>query len=286
MRVDTVMRALSLIATLGLISALGWRLSTAPAHAEQSVNALDVTSAALTAESASAIEIVQAAHRAAGGKLWQQPKSLHMQGSATLFQDGAFNRKAQASSYEMWRVFPAWNSAAHSASGKVRIDAKAGAKTLFQIAFDGSHTYSQMGLQPDVKASEEWSESFGFGIIRFALGKGFKQQRLADDLVDGRLCFTVLITDPQSTDTTFWIAQDDFAIRKVGFDTPKGWHERVYSDFFRLDNGWLQPGRVRLTYRGRLSSDIRWQKAEVNVRIPERVFVLPTPGQPSLEKRQ
>jgi hypothetical protein len=225
-------------------------------------------------DSASAIEIIKNAHRVAGGALWLRPKTLHMLGSAWLYQDGLASKKTRADHYEMWREYPTWNQSAHAPSGKVRIDALAAGKILFQVAFDGKNTYSQNGLVPGAVASKEWAEAFGFGIIRFALDQGFQQTRLADDSVDAKLCFVVLIQDPNGSQTTFWIDQQGFEIRKVGFDTPKGWHERVYSDFFRLTNGWLQPGRVRLSYRGALTNDVRWHSAEVNQAIAAQRFVI------------
>lgn len=228
----------------------------------------------LTPETAEASDILQNAHGVAGGAIWLRPKTLHMQGSATLYQDGRADRKSVADHYEMWREYPAWNANAHAPSGKVRIDAITNGTTLFQIAFDGKNTYSQNGLMPGAAASKEWAEAFGFGIIRFALDDGFTRLRLADDDVDAKRCFTLLITDPSKGQTTFWIDQSSYEIRKVGFDTPKGWHERVYSDFFRLSNGWLQPGRVRLSYRGALTNDVRWTSARVNGEIPAEQFVI------------
>lgn len=230
--------------------------------------------ALLIAETATSVEIIKNAHGVAGGALWRRPKTLHMRGSAILYQDGRADRKSVSDHYEMWREYPAWNQSAHAPSGKVRIDARSGGKTLFQIAFDGKHTYNQTGLMPGAAASKEWAEAFGFGIIRFALGDGFTHVRLADDDVDAKRCYVLLITDPSKSQTTFWIDQNSFEIRKVGFDTPKGWHERVYSEFFRLDNGWLQPGRVRLSYRGALSNDVRWTFAAVNQVIPAERFVI------------
>jgi hypothetical protein len=259
------------------------------------------------AADATAIAILQNAHRVAGGELWRRPKTLHMLGTAQLYQDGQFATRQSADHYEMWREYPAWNATAHKPSGKVRITARAAEKVLFEVAFDGVNTYSQNGLVAGAAASKEWAEAFGFGIIRFALDKGFTHTRLADDLVDGKLCFVLKIHDPAASpppsterdarnqasvltasmpasdagmgQTIFWIDQQSFEIRKVGFDTPKGWHERVYSDFFRLANGWLQPGRVRLSYRGALTNDVRWTSAQVNTPIaPERFVIVPAGG--------
>jgi hypothetical protein len=227
------------------------------------------------AESPSARSIVERAHEAAGGAAWRRPRTLHLIGSATLYQDGAYDKKSVADHYEMWREFPAWNTAAHTASGKVRIDAHAAGKVLFQTAFDGTHTYNQNGLVPNAQASREWSEAFGFGIIRFALDEGFSLARLADDQVEGIPCHVVRVSDPSGADTTFWIASTDASIRKVGFDTPRGWHERIYSDYFWHENPrFAQSGRVRLYYRGALTNDIRWHEVEVNRPIPAERFVI------------
>jgi hypothetical protein len=222
----------------------------------------------------SAREIVMRAHEAAGGALWLRPKTLHLRGSAVLYQDGLQHAVRRADHYEMWRVFPAFNLHAHDANGKVRIDAKNAGQIIFQTAFDGQRSYNQHGELPSQSAQSEWREAFGFGIIRFALAPEMTLTRLADDTVDAALCFVVRVRDAAASDTIFWIDQASAQIRKVGFDTPKGWHERVYSDFFTLANGWVQPGRVRLTYRGALSNDIRWSYAAVNEKIDDQIFVI------------
>jgi len=61
----------------------------------------------------------------------------------------------------------------------------------------------------------------------------------------------------------------------VGFATPRGWHERIYSDFYLLEAPrFQQPGRVRLYYDGTLVGDIRWTQAEVDVPIADGTFIL------------
>lgn len=125
------------------------------------------------------------------------------------------------------------------------------------------------------QAVREASENYGFGIIRFALDNGFRLQRLPDDQVEGHASYVVRVIDPTGGETTLWIDCTSFAIRKVGFDTPRGWHERIYSDFFRVEpSGFMQPGCVRLYYRGALTNDITWEKAVVNESIADEVFVL------------
>ena len=220
-------------------------------------------------------EIGRLAHAAAGGDSWKRPRTLHLTGNATLYGDGTAASRSDVQHYEMWRVFPAWSQAAHGANGKFRLDARNGDATLFQISYDGQDTWNDKGKVEQAAASREWSENFGFGIIRFALDEGFKVTRMADDQVEGRPAWTVRVTDPGGAQTMFWIDQADHTVRKVGFNTPRGWHERIYSDFYMVkDPAFQQPGRVRLYYGGALVSDIRWTAATVDQPIDDRVFVL------------
>lgn len=225
--------------------------------------------------------LIARAHEAAGGEVWRRPKTLRLEGEAILHDPAGEKPPTRADRYRMWRVFPDFNDRAHAASGKVRIDAFAGDRLILRIAYDGQHTWNQDGRLPERDADREWSEAFGFGIIRFALEEGFRLQRLADDAVDGRPAGVVRVTDPSGEQTLFWIDLQDYAIRKVGFRTPRGWHERVYSDFFRIEPpGWQQPGRVRLYYDGVLVNDIRWRQATVNEPLPDALFQPPFPESP------
>ncbi len=227
------------------------------------------------AEPLEAVDIVAAAHRAAGGAAWVRPESLLLKGSAVMYRDGRLDAATVVEDYAMWREFPAWNESAREASGKVRIDALTNGQVLFQIAFDGVRSYDQNGLVEEAEATREWSAAFGFGIIRFALDEGFTLARLADDQVEGHASYVVAVTDPDGHETVFWVERDGFAIRKVGFDTPRGWHERIYSDFeLHQDPQFTQPTRVRLYYNGRMTSDIDWQHYEVNQPIADEVFVI------------
>lgn len=219
--------------------------------------------------------IVALAHAAAGGDSWKRPRTLHLTGHAVLHGDGTAASRTEVGHYEMWRVFPAWNRAAHGANGKFRLDARAGGAPLFQIAFDGVDTWNQDGRVEQAAASREWSENFGFGIIRFALDEGFTLTRMADDQVDGHPAWTVRVDDPEGGRTLFWIDQAVHSVRKVAFDTPRGWHERIYSEFYMVESPrFQQPGRVRMYYDGALVSDIRWTQAVVDVPIADDVFTL------------
>ncbi len=233
--------------------------ATQPVHAD-----------ALTAEA-----IVQRAHEAAGGAVWKRPRTLHLTGQATIYRDGLAANAMRLDHYEMWRVFPAWNDAAHGANGKFRLEARAGERVVIRQSFDGTDTWDANGKVPQALASREASENYGFGIIRFALDEGFRLARLPDDQVDGHPSHVVRVADPSGGETTFWIDRQSFAIRKVGFDTPRGWHERIYSDFYRVEpSGFMQPGRVRLYYRGALANDITWTDAVVDAPIAREVFLL------------
>lgn len=224
----------------------------------------------LTAES-----IVKGAHEAAGGEAWRQADSLILRGTASFYRAGSYTARADADSYTMWRQFPGKSTQAHAANGRVRFDAKAGDRTIFQISFDGETSYDQNGRIDDAAATERWKSNFGFGIIRFALDEGFSVKRMADDHVQGHHCYFVEVTDPTGKKTLFGVDQESFAIRLVGFDTPEGFHHRVYDNFYRNDGvPFTQPGHVRLYYDGVKTADIQWLDYELNPSIDATHFSL------------
>lgn len=228
--------------------------------------------AVMTAET-----IVARAIEAAGGETWHRPKSLHLKGYG-VFQPRAPGGKVTiADDYQMWRVFDRERKSAHGPAGWVRIDSKAGERVLFQVSFDGERTYDQNGLVLEEKAKTYWANAFGFGVVRKALDPGFTATRLPDDSVDGRPSFFIRVTDPAGGDAVFGISKFDFAIRKVAFDTPRGWHERIYSDFTTDPaTGWRQPMLVRLYYDGVKSNEIHWQEFAVNPELTQAHFQLAT----------
>jgi hypothetical protein len=61
---------------------------------------------------------------------------------------------------------------AHAGSGKFRLDASAGEKAIFQVAFDGTHSYDQDGPLPPERAMSDEMSAFGFSAIHFALQPG------------------------------------------------------------------------------------------------------------------
>lgn len=222
----------------------------------------------------SAAEIVRRAHAAAGGQDWLRPRSLTLTGRGLFWPQVIEAGRIDVPDYRMWRVYPAVSTEAHAANGWVRIDAiLADGSTYFQAAYDGETSYNKNGPIPGAQASREWSENFGFGIIRFALEEGFTLDRLADDSAEGRPMHVVRVNDPEGGKTLFGIAADDYAILWLGFSTPRGWHERRYSDFYRNpDVSFTQPGRVRLYYDGIKQNEILWTAYALNEDLPRSLF--------------
>lgn len=218
-------------------------------------------------------EIVANAHEAAGGDAWVNPESLYMEGYG-LFWRGAEDYVRYAP-YRMWRVYPEAKGEAHAADGRVRIEAMSGGEPVFQIAFDGETTYDQNGPVEEEADSDRWASNFGFGVIRHALDAGYTVDRLPDDYVDGAPAYTVRVNDPAGGETLFNIRKDDFAVVSVGFDTPRGWHQRVYSRFYtNEEGGWVQPGRVRLYYDGVKANEIYWTAFTTGARYDDALFRL------------
>jgi hypothetical protein len=223
-----------------------------------------------------ALAIVKKAVAAAGGDAWARPQTLRLRGHATFYALGEQANEIHVPNYQMWRVFPTENKAAHQANGRVRFDAFIGEKRFFQIAFDGQKTFAEFSPEAErEREAAKWENSFGFGILRFARDPGFVLTPLADDQIEGHLCYFVRVVDPNRNVTDFGIDQKDFAIRSVSFKTPRGFHQRIYSDFkWHQKPRFRQPTRVRLYYDGVKWTDITWQEFAVNQPISETVFQL------------
>jgi hypothetical protein len=223
----------------------------------------------------SAREIVSRATAAAGGDSWRRPKTLKLTGYAVFYRDG---KATVHERYEFDRVYPEFKPDAHRADGKVRIRSFVGGKPGINLAFDGVRSYTAAGPQPPSEADKQWAENFGFGVIRFALDDGYKLERLPDDLVDGRAAYVVFVIDPAGGKAQFAIRQKDFAVVRVGFRTDRGWHERIYSDFYsKRGVSWVQPGRIRLFYDGVKQNEIIWRDFELNAPMPDDLFVISAP---------
>lgn len=236
---------------------------------------LALSASGAPADGLTARQIVERAHAAAGGEAWLAAGTNVMRGHATLCRDGSPARCVVADRYEMHRVYPTELAhGAHAGSGKFRLDAYAGDAVLFMVAFDGERSYDQNGPLPPERAASDEASGFGFSAIRFALRPGFAVERMTDDQVEGHPCHFVRVTDPSGTRTLFGIDRETYAVRSAGWQTPKGFHHRLYSEFYKVGEHFVQPGRVRHYYDGVKSADIYWTSAEIGQPIPDAVFVL------------
>lgn len=221
----------------------------------------------------SADDIVRRAFETSGGETWRRPTSLLLTGYMVTHKGAAIERY---DSYRMWRVYD-WNkSDAHAADGKVRIEARKGDDIVFLLGFDGLRSFNLDGWMDDAAANAQWSSNFGFGAIRHALDEGWTRRRLPDDLIDGRQAHLIELVDPSGGTTRFGIDAATFNVVYAGFDTPRGWHERRYSDFFaRPGVSWSQPARVRLFYDGVKQNEIIWTDFELNAKMDDALFAPP-----------
>jgi hypothetical protein len=247
-------------------------------------NAITTTTTSITTSNASSsIEaldgrsILAKATEATGGSDWANARSLVLKGRAVFWSKPDAAPTSSPDSYVMYREFDPNRQAAHGAEGKLRIIVSDKGKPQWTIGYDGEHSWNDRGVIPKAEAEKLWANNFGFGIIRHALKPGFKSERLPDDQVDGHAAYMVRLTDPTGTESLFGIDQKTFAIRMVGFVTPRGWHVRTYDNFFRPASlpRWLQAGKVTLYYNGVKQNEIHWKEAEVNVPIDAKIFAVP-----------
>lgn len=226
-------------------------------------------------------QIIEMAHQAAGGETFVNPGTLFLSGQNVIYgRDGG---ASVWDNYAMWRVFADEKSDAHAANGKVRIEAWKGDKLTMLLSFDGEATYDKSGRMEDQSANAMWSNNFGFGAIRNALDEGWTQERRSDRTIDGKAAYTVQLTDPEGGKTLFGFDRSTLQILYVGFDTPRGWHERRYSDYFSKPGiSWQQAGRVRLFYDGVMSNEAIWTDFEIGAEYDDGVFVINVvPSEPS-----
>ncbi|MEM6834105.1 MAG: hypothetical protein ACFBZ9_11700 [Sphingomonadales bacterium] len=231
---------------------------------------------ATPSEDLSARLIMERTIEAAGGAAWTDAETLSLRGYGEFWPKGTEEGSYIADDYRMWRAFSGERTVAHGPDGWVRIESKRDGNMIFAIGFDGETTWTHQGIVPPDQAAKTWANNFGFGIIREALESGFSLVRKPDEMIDGHACYFVAIISPDGAETLFAMDKDDLAIRYVGFDTPRGWHERRYSDFVMLDNPkWRQARRVRLFYDGIKANEIYWEETQVNVPLDQDWFRYP-----------
>ena len=218
--------------------------------------------------------ILARATQAAGGEEWINARTLVLRGRAIFWSDKGDAPRSSPDTYVMYRAFDPGRQAAHTAEGKLRIVIADKGRLFSTIGFDGQETWTEKGVIPKAQADVYWANNFGFGIIRHAAKPGFVAERVADANVDGHPTYMVRLIDPQGTVSLFGIDRKSFAIRMVGFSTPRGWHVRTYDKFLRPKSSsrWLQAGKVTLTYNGVKQNEIYWTSAEINKAIDPHVF--------------
>lgn len=221
-------------------------------------------------------QVLARATEAAGGEGWAKAKTLTLVGTAIFYGPAGAAPRSRADDYRMYRVFDPSREASHAAEGKVRIIATDHGRILFTVGYDGTITWNERGVVPKAEADAFWSSNFGFGIIRHAADPGFKADRVPDDAIDGHKLYMVRLTDPEGGVTLFGIDQSSFAIRTMGFTTPKGWHQRVYDDFVALKHPrWLQARHVTLYYNGVKANEVFWRDTRVNAALDDALFAPP-----------
>jgi hypothetical protein len=221
-------------------------------------------------------EILNQVIEACGGETWHSPKTLMLKGEAFFTPYGKTDEAhyLHFDTYQLYRVFPETNDSARTANGKIRFDAQYGESDFFSLRFDGNATNMHLSERAKPYAKHfEWSNNFGFSIIRHALAQGFGLERLTDDQIDGHDCFLIKITDLKGDETFYGIDQQHFTIRYLHFNTAVGYHHRIYSDFTRVEGqDFVQPQRLRIYFEGLRWMDIRWKEFAVNQFIADEVF--------------
>lgn len=219
-----------------------------------------------------ATEIMQKAHEKAGGEFWRRPKSLTLKGHAIFYVNG---EPVKNEIHNMWRVFESEKADAHVANGKVRIESFRAGQPIFIVTYDGENTYDLRGKQEKSAADNRWASNFGYGVIRHALDDGYQLEIAEEDTVKNELVYTIKVIDQKGGETFFGIDKKEFKIVKVAFQTPRGWHERIYSKFFsKPEYNWLQSGKVELFYGGKIANEVIWEDFEVNERLANSLFIL------------
>jgi hypothetical protein len=252
---------------LGWILALAW-ITSSPVHAQ--VNAPGA------ADTPDGVTILRWAAEAHGGEQWQKVRTLVLEGRAEFWGPNGAAPRSRAERYAMWRVFDPERQAAHGAEGQVRIVAESSGRLMFTVGYDGQTTWTERGITPQAEADTFWANNFGFGIIRHAHKPGFRAERVADGVAGADAVYLVRLTDPQGGTTLFGVDQKSHAIRRMGFVTPRGWHEREYDDFVQLESPrWLQARRVTLTYNGVRQNVLHWHRWVINGPIDPAVFSPP-----------
>ncbi len=232
---------------------------------------------ALTAQA-----IIERAYAAAGGDTYRYPGTLQISGSMIDYKPAV---PVEYKPYAMYRVQPRTHPRGREIDGKIRISAYLDGKPTMQIAFDGAKTYDIDGPTGEGPDAPFWRTTMGFGMIRFALTPGYKVERLADDRVDGAPTYTVRVSDAAGESSVFSIRIDNSRIVKIVFPTPRGLHERIFSNFFTKPGiSWVQPGKVTSYISGIKETEFLYTDFEIGNPLSDDMFVIAA-GQFPKDKR-
>jgi hypothetical protein len=210
--------------------------------------------------------VVERAVGAHGGDLWLEPATLELVGTATFYDPATGAVRSEADDYRMWRTFEEGRTAAHEASGKVRIIARTGERVIFEVGYDGETTWTERGIMPRAEADAYWANNFGFAL-----------HTAPPREIGGRRTNIVRILDPNGMQTLFGFDAESGFVTYMAFDAPRGFHERLYGDFVRLENGWVQARRVTLLYDGVIANSVFWRETRVNGALDPALFQPPAP---------
>lgn len=219
--------------------------------------------------------VVEQAVAAHGGEAWLEPGTLVLSGSAVFYSPDSAAPRSTADDYRMWRVLDPERNSAHGAEGKVRITARSGERVIFEVGYDGAVTWNERGIVPKAEADAFWATNFGFGIIRSALREDFALQSAPGRQIDGRPLDMIRVTDPGGQETLFGFDRESRFIRYMAFRSPRGFHERLYDDFVKLDSGWVQARNVTLLYDGVVANVVTWAAVIVGEPIDPAIFAPP-----------
>ena len=220
--------------------------------------------------------LIEQAIAAHGGEVWLEPGTLTMSGTAVFYAADSTEPRSRADDYRMWREMGADRQRAHGADGKVRIRARDGERTIFEVGYDGETTWTERGVLPKAEADAYWASAFGFGILREALKPEFTLQAVPSRNIEGHEIDLVRIIDPAGQKTMFGFDAESHFIRYMGFTSPRGWHERHYDDFVKLpETGWVQAREVTLFYDGVKNNTVYWTEVKVGEPLDPVIFAVP-----------
>ena len=227
--------------------------------------------------------IIERAYAAAGGDLYRYPRSYHLSGFYLDYKNGPV--PVEYKPYDLYRIQPKDHPRGRVADGKIRVSAYRNGKPTMQIAFDGEKTYGLDGPTSEGADAPFWRTTMGFGMIRFALSPGYTTKRLADDMVDGKPAYNVRVTDPAGESAVFSVRIVDARLVRVQFATPRGLHDRIFSEFFtKPGSPWVQPGRIRSFINGEKEAEFTYSDFTIGAKLPDDLFVV-NAGQFPKDKR-